>query len=433
MEIDAILTAEERASLTLRAIYAESGYEPYKMSKFEPYDLYAANKDFLSGEHIITFTDISGRLMALKPDVTLSIIKNTEIAPGETKKLYYNETVYRVPKGAPGFRELTQVGLECIGEPDAASVAEVIRLACRSLLAISKDAVLDLSHFGLIADTINKAGLSGAAAQAAITCLNEKNVHGLFAVCDENGVPAQSRARLEALLKLYGAPQTVLPQIEAVFGENIYVRELAAAANAAGSDMLRVDFSVPANIKYYNGIVFKGYVKGLPDYVLSGGQYDPLMKRMKKNCRALGFAVYLDALQQLKGEACPMELLDLNTGVCRMAVAAKDGFTDDVRKTLRVATKFSNIAAAHYAARGRDIDIIHLNGSIELAPILGLSDVIVDIVETGTTLKENHLSVIETIVPISARLIANKANFKFKSERIETLVAALRARMGAKQ
>ncbi len=121
------------------------------------------------------------------------------------------------------------------------------------------------------------------------------------------------------------------------------------------------------------------------------------------------------------------ELMDLHTGNCRMAVAAKDGFTDDVNRPLRVATKFSNIAAAYYAGKGRDIDIIHLNGSIELAPILGLSDVIVDIVETGTTLKENHLRVVDTIVPISARLIANKANFKFKSRRIETLVAALRS------
>ena len=121
------------------------------------------------------------------------------------------------------------------------------------------------------------------------------------------------------------------------------------------------------------------------------------------------------------------ELLDLKTGVCRVAVAAKEGFRDPVQRTLRVATKFANIAAAHYAARGRDIDIIHLNGSIELAPILGLSDVIVDIVETGTTLRENDLSVIETIVPVSARLIANRANFKFKSDRIETLVKELKA------
>lgn len=121
------------------------------------------------------------------------------------------------------------------------------------------------------------------------------------------------------------------------------------------------------------------------------------------------------------------ELLDLNSGKCRMAVAAKNGFKDDTRKTLRVATKFSNIALSYYSSKGRDIDIIHLNGSIELAPILGLSDVIVDIVETGTTLKENNLSVIEEIVPISARFIANKASFKFKGEIIEELVAALKS------
>ena len=120
------------------------------------------------------------------------------------------------------------------------------------------------------------------------------------------------------------------------------------------------------------------------------------------------------------------ELLDLNIGKCRMAVAAKKDFRDDRRKTLKVATKFVNIAAAHYAASSRDIDIIKLNGSIEIAPSLGLSDVIVDIVETGTTLKENDLEVFETIVPISARLIANKASFKFKSSEIEKLSEGLR-------
>ena len=119
------------------------------------------------------------------------------------------------------------------------------------------------------------------------------------------------------------------------------------------------------------------------------------------------------------------ELLDLKMGKCRMAVAAKNSFRDDSRKQLRVATKFSNIAANYYLSKGRDIDIIHLNGSIELAPILDLSDVIVDIVETGTTLKENDLSVIETIVPISARLIANKASFKFKRHLIQPLVENL--------
>ena len=123
------------------------------------------------------------------------------------------------------------------------------------------------------------------------------------------------------------------------------------------------------------------------------------------------------------------ELLDLNLGKCRMAVAGPADFHDDGERTLRVATKFARIAAGHYASLGREIDIIRLNGSIEIAPILGLSDVIVDIVETGSTLKENQLAVLETIVPISARLIANKSAFQFKRTRIETIQSSLKAQV----
>ena len=130
-----------------------------------------------------------------------------------------------------------------------------------------------------------------------------------------------------------------------------------------------------------------------------------------------------DILLEYKPEL--YELLDLRTGICRMAVAAPEDFRDDPKKTLRVATKFTNIAADYYTSKGRDIDIIKLNGSIEIAPILGLSDVIVDIVETGTTLRENHLAVFETIVDISARLIANKSSFKFKNEAIEQVAKSL--------
>ncbi|MBR3870853.1 MAG: ATP phosphoribosyltransferase [Clostridia bacterium] len=127
------------------------------------------------------------------------------------------------------------------------------------------------------------------------------------------------------------------------------------------------------------------------------------------------------------------ELLDLDIGKCRMAVAGKKDFRDNTQKTLRVATKFSNIAKNYYASIGREIDIIHLNGSIEIAPILGLSDVIVDIVETGTTLKENNLEVLEEIVPISARLIANKASFKFKNEQIEKILQSMTCQMEDKK
>ena len=124
------------------------------------------------------------------------------------------------------------------------------------------------------------------------------------------------------------------------------------------------------------------------------------------------------------------ELLDLGLGKCRVCVAAPKDFNDDTRKTLRVATKFCRIARNYYANTGRDIDIIPLNGSIEIAPILGLSDVIVDIVETGTTLKENDLSIVAEIMPVSARLISNKASFRFKNDQIENLTAKLSAQIG---
>ena len=140
-------------------------------------------------------------------------------------------------------------------------------------------------------------------------------------------------------------------------------------------------------------------------------------------------AVGKDILLEYEPEV--YELLDLDMGKCRMCVAAKQDFYDDRRKTLRVATKFSHIARSYYTSLGRDIDIIPLNGSIELAPILGLSDVIVDIVETGTTLRENDLAVKEEIVPISTRLIANKASFSFKKTQIERVVRALAAQTEA--
>ena len=123
------------------------------------------------------------------------------------------------------------------------------------------------------------------------------------------------------------------------------------------------------------------------------------------------------------------ELLDLNIGKCRMAVAAKRDFYDDNQRTLRVATKFVNIAKKYYSGKCREIDIIKLNGSIEIAPILSLSDVIVDIVETGTTLKENDLEVFETILPISARLIANKSAYKFKTAEIESILRGIESQV----
>ena len=174
----------------------------------------------------------------------------------------------------------------------------------------------------------------------------------------------------------------------------------------------RAGFDCPAIREPGRKLIFENEEKGLRFFWVKPSDVAIYVERGAADLGVAGKDILLEYAPEI------YELLDLDVGKCRMAVAAKKGFRDDTEKTLRVATKFANITKEHYAKKCRDIDIIHLNGSIELAPILGLSDVIVDIVETGTTLAENDLEPIETIVPISARLIANKANFKFKSEKL---------------
>ena len=145
---DSLLTYDERLTYRLRELYSSAGYKPYRMSKFEEYDLYSRNKDFLVSDRVITFTDTGARLMALKPGVTLSIIKNHP--DGGTYKLFYNENVYRVSKGTGSYKEIPQAGVECIGEVDGSLVGECIKLAARSLSVISPDYVLDLSSLDIL-------------------------------------------------------------------------------------------------------------------------------------------------------------------------------------------------------------------------------------------------------------------------------------------
>ena len=142
MNIDEkVLKSDEKIIFNLRSLYSKYGYSQFKMSKFEEYDMYVSNKDFLISDNVITFTDTNGKLMALKPDVTLSIIKNAKDIEGYVQKLYYNENVYRVSKGTDSFKEIMQVGLECIGDIDEYSICEVLLLAAKSLKKISIQAV----------------------------------------------------------------------------------------------------------------------------------------------------------------------------------------------------------------------------------------------------------------------------------------------------
>ena len=301
---DSILRSEEKAVFGLRELYGRYGYKQYKMSKFEEYDLYVRNKNFLISDHIITFNDQSGKLMALKPDVTLSIVKNTKDVVGYVNKVYYNENVYRVQKGGDSFKEIMQVGLECVGEIDEYCLSEVLLLAIESLKQISDDFVLDVSHLGVLSAVLDGMGVSEDTRAELLHCVGEKNSHGIDSICASAGVDTQRSAALKKLVSVYGEPEKVLPELKATITDENGAKAIAelesvlrVACENAPKDSVRIDFSVINDMSYYNGIVFRGFINGVPTGILSGGQYDLLMKKMGKKAGAVGFAVYPDLLE----------------------------------------------------------------------------------------------------------------------------------------
>ncbi|MBQ4066532.1 MAG: ATP phosphoribosyltransferase regulatory subunit [Clostridia bacterium] len=307
---DTVLKYDEKVIFALRELYSRYGYSQYKMSKFEEYDLYVRNKDFLISDGVITFTDTNGRLMALKPDVTLSIIKNSKDIPGFVQKLYYDENVYRVSDRTHTFKEIMQVGLECIGDIDDYSILEVVSLAAKSLVKISDSSVLDISHLGILSAMFDLAGIPESDRDRIMKLVGEKNVHELERECRGLGVEDDYTEQIKALVSTYGAPKTVLPRLKELLCDEAFAEPLSQLENIVASldgdeysHIIRIDFSVISDIKYYNGIVFKGFISGIPQSVLSGGQYDRLMRKMQKRSGAVGFAVYLDLLERLISES----------------------------------------------------------------------------------------------------------------------------------
>ncbi len=299
----ALLKKEEQAIFCLRELYQAFGYSQYKMRKFEEYDLYARNKSFLISDSVITFTDTNGKLMALKPDVTLSIVKNSKPQSGRVQKVYYNENVYRISGRSHTFGEIMQVGLECLGDIDEYCIGEVLSLAQKSLAAICDDYILDVSHMGLFSLLLDRVGISREKRDDLIAAISRKSLHDAMAICRAEEIPEERAELLRRLSECSGSRSDVMPQLHALFSDREWqsaVSELEGILSLLPPDRVRVDFSVINDQSYYNGIVFAGFVRGIPESILSGGQYDNLMHRMGKNAGAIGFAVYLDQLELLE-------------------------------------------------------------------------------------------------------------------------------------
>lgn len=301
-----VLDKNEIVLYKLRKLYMDSGYKKYRMSKFEEYDLYVQNKDFLISSNIITFNDIDGKLMALKPDVTLSIIKNTKDNKDDVQKLFYNENVYRASNETQSFKEIMQAGVECIGNIDTKCICENIILAAKSLSMIKEDYILDISHLGIIEKITDTLELSKNGKKAILKAFGEKNVAAIDEILSSEGIEIDKGEPLKILIVTYGSFNTIINTLKEkdfyplIADELKLLEEISETVNKNGlSDKVRIDFSVINNMSYYNGIAFNGFIYGIPEGVLSGGQYDKLMNKMGKKSGAIGFAVYLDVLDRM--------------------------------------------------------------------------------------------------------------------------------------
>ena len=313
----------------LEELSRKFGYAPYKMSRFEEYELYVRNKDFLQSDRVITFSGKDGRLLAMKPDVTLSIVKNAPETPGAVRKVHYRENVYRMDRNSGNFREILQAGIECVGDVGFYEAAEVVYLAAKSLEALGEGTILSLSHVGLIRFCLESSGLPASARSQALDCLRQKREQELRALCREHGADDT----LPVALLRARTPDDLAPLLTA---DNAPWQELRQIIALLPTGKVRLDFSLGNDMKYYSGLVFKGYVRGVPASVLSGGQYDRLLSHMGKNARAIGFALYLDQLERLEeadewdvdtlllcGDAAPAEILAVAESLPGTVLAVK--------------------------------------------------------------------------------------------------------------
>ena len=284
----------------LNQLYEGYGYRKFRMSKFEEYDLYAQNKDFLKKGHIITFTDIDGSLKALKPDITLSIMKNNS---GDSEKVYYNETVYREMGGS--FQEIMQVGVESVGCMDPYAQAEVIALAAKSLATLSEEYVLEVSDVGFVGCLLDRMELSGECREQIVELIAQKNAPGVQALAKQGKLSAPDAEDILRLMENYAPLKEGIARAEELARDERSREALEQLAVTAGllesfrlDAQVRLDFSLVNSMDYYNGVIFQGFLPDVPFPVLSGGRYDNLPRKMGKQVGAIGFALYMGRLER---------------------------------------------------------------------------------------------------------------------------------------
>ena len=263
------LIRSEEIILTLRSLYESYGYNRCNVGTFEQYDFYHKNKSALCGEDVLVFTDADGRLMALKPDVTMSIVKNVKDAPG-LRKVCYNENIYRIPTGGAGFRESVQTGLECIGNIDDYSTGEVLMLAVKSLKRIGDSGfILNLSHIDILDGLLDCAKIDKADRDPILKAVEQKNIPALKDLAKALNVEKTYLDSLITLTTLYGTLQDSISTVKELSkGDKMMnavseLEKIKDLMDAYGlGDRVYLDFSIRGGDDYYSGLIFRGFLEG---------------------------------------------------------------------------------------------------------------------------------------------------------------------------
>ncbi len=294
------LPRAEGLLLDLRKLFSAYGYTKFSMGTLEEYELYADQRNFLNADGIITFHDARGRLMALKPDVTLSIVKNSRIDAGG-ERYYYSESVFRLQRNGE-YREIPQLGIENIGHSDEYTNFEVILLALRALEASERNFTLELNHLGLVEELFSSRGVARDFLPMALDAMSHKNSKALFDLLLSLGVDIDTARPLSKIAKLSGDVRAVISSLSdlGLLSEKteVFCKELLVLYDEFStlglSDKIKLDMSVVNSVDYYNSFIFHGYIEGAPRSVLSGGRYDRLMRKLGRDTDAIGFALYMD-------------------------------------------------------------------------------------------------------------------------------------------
>lgn len=303
------LSVQERKEIELISLFRRAGYKKCRLGQFDEYELFDQNRAFLEGDKMLTFTDPYGKLYALRPDVTLSVMKQAVYQPDPIYKVYYKENVFRLSSDTHQYEAHAQIGAEAIEKEAVSDGGELLALAQQALACLGDNTVLVLSHMGFLLNNEWYVKQEATVKDQILLYIAQKNRHDLQAFLEKAGCSKQEKKKLASVPMLAGRPEKVMEIIKKEqLGQELQIAAEEVCARVSHlSDIpgqkIMLDFSLVNPLSYYNGLVFQGFLHGCSSYVLSGGRYDHLAKRFlfsaQKNCGAIGFAIDLDVLEPI--------------------------------------------------------------------------------------------------------------------------------------